>query len=554
MCKNFRKNICLLLILLNIFYQVAMKNGVVQACNLTNTHSNIALTHRIPSASNNYIKNSKTPTFLYVISEDSMSSSEKTMIATLQGLVNSKSSSQIYTLHSSQPGYQIWLDDLKNNYGVSYKIIKNPWDLLDIFKNYVHGYVLYNNKSLKDPSINNACSLASLSNCIAADESIQSSVIAHGIKTLKGDCRNTGQDWAYNNLWNSGLNHSIIIELSPSKSGSLRDYGIMTKSLIFYENSKTDTSLRNKIFSSMDKNSICLGWGPDEFINVSTASKYGVSMVAADWSYNLTVLSAFQSLPITQKKPINSIPLKKDLHYVTFVMSDGDNQQWNLGKEYSSTKWYGSPCRGKFNLGWSLSPSLYYLAPTVFNLYYKNTANGSINDYFIVPPSGNGYIYPSKFDRNTLGMYINSLDDYMKKTDEKYAAIIDDSSFHSNSLWDEFTIKPNIHGIFYLDYHRHNNYHGEIVWSNNKPIVSCRDLLWDGIESEDQLVANINSRIASGEVGVCNANSYTFVYVHAWSKNLSDVEKVINNLKKNPKAAVVTPETFMELIKNNVKH
>ena len=143
------------------------------------------------------------------------------------------------------------------------------------------------------------------------------------------------------------------------------------------------------------------------------------------------------------------------------------------------TKWYGSPDKGKFNLGWSISPSLYYLAPTVFNLYYESAAHGSTNDYFIVPPSGNGYMYPSKFDKNTLGIYINRLNDYMKKVDEKYIAIIDDSSFHNNDLWNKFTVKPNIHGLFYLDYHRHDNYHGEIIWSNNKPIVSCRDLLWD---------------------------------------------------------------------------
>ncbi len=53
-----------------------------------------------------------------------MTSSERTMIATLQGIVNNHCSDQIYTLNSSQPDYQIWLDDLKNNYGVSYKIFQ----------------------------------------------------------------------------------------------------------------------------------------------------------------------------------------------------------------------------------------------------------------------------------------------------------------------------------------------------------------------------------------------------------------------------------------------
>lgn len=254
-------------------------------------------------------------------------------------------------------------------------------------------------------------------------------------------------------------------------------------------------------------------------------------MIAADWSYNLTVLSAFPSSPMTQKSSSN-ITNKKNVHYVTFIMSDGDNQQWNLGTNYGSPKWYGSPYRGNFNLGWSLSPSLYYLAPTVFNLYYKNASHGSTNDYFIVSPSGNGYMYPSKYDKNALGIYINTLDDYMKKVDEKYVAIIDDSSFYNNKLWDKFTVRPNIQGLFYLDYHKHNNYHGEIIWSNNKPIVSCRNLLWSNLESEDELVKNINERVSSGEVDIHDPNSYTFVYVHAWSKSLNNIENAVNELKK----------------------
>ena len=501
----------------------------------------------------NYIKNPQIPTCLYVISQDKMTSSERTMIASLQGVVNNHCSSQIYTLNSSQPDYQIWLEDLKNTYKISCKTILDPWQLLHIFKDSIDGYVLYNNKTHNDPSINNACSLASLNNCIAVDESIQDKVRLNGITKMKGDCRNTDKTWAYNNLWNGGLNHSIIIELSPDKDSALRDYAIMTKSLVFYEESINDVSFRDKIFSSMERNSICLGWGPDELINVSTASKYGVSIVAADWSYNLTVLSAFPSLPITQKASLN-IPKEKNVHYVTFIMSDGDNQQWYLGTNYSSSKWYGSPYRGKFNLGWSISPSLYYLAPTVFRLYYKNVSHGSINDYFVVSPSGNGYMYPSKFDNNTLNTYIETLNDYMKKVDEKYVAIIDDSSFYDNKLWDKFTIKPNIHGLFYLDYHRHDNYHVEILWSNNKPIVSCRNLLWDGLENEDDLVNKINDRVNLGELDICDPKSYTFVYVHAWSKSMSSIEKVVNELNKNSKVRIVAPETFMKLIEKNITH
>ena len=163
-------------------------------------------------------------------------------------------------------------------------------------------------------------------------------------------------------------------------------------------------------------------------------------------------------------------------------------------------------------------------------------------------------MYPSKFDKKSFDININRLNDYMENVDENYVSIIDDSSFYNKDLWDKFTIKPNIHGLFYLDYHKHDNYHGEIIWSNNKPIVSCRDLLWDDIESEDELIKNINLRIDSNQVDIKDHNSYTFVYVHAWSKNLNNIEYVVNKLKENPKVAIVTPDTFMKLIEKNVKH
>ena len=38
------------------------------------------------------------------------------------------------------------------------------------------------------------------------------------------------------------------------------------------------------------------------------------------------------------------------------------------------------------------------------------------------------------------------------------------------------------------------------------------------------------------------------------AKALSNIEEVVNKLNENPKVTIVTPETFMELIKKNVKH
>lgn len=503
------------------------------------------------SITDTYIKNYKMPKYLYVISEDNMTNEEKTMIATLQGLISNKSEKQIYILSPSEPDYEIWLKDLKTIYNVKYKTIKDPWKLIDIFNSYIDGYVLYSN--VKSPSINNACTLASLKNSVAIEESIESIINKHGITNLIQDCINTDKYWAYNNLWNSGLNHSIVIELPSDKFTSLRDYAIMSKSLIFYEDNLSDTSLRETIFNSMDDGGHILGWGPDEYTNVSIASKYGVDIIAADWSYNISVLSSYPSTPKTQKSNTEFID-EDGVHYVTFIMSDGDNQQWLLGSNYSVKNWFGSPYRGNFNLGWSISPSIYYLAPTVFDKYYKSASHSKYSDNFVVPASGNGYMYPSKFPFEKLDDYTKRLNEYMAIVDQHYLLILDDDAFYKKDLWDKYTNNSNINGLLYLNYYKNNSYEGKIVWSNNKPVVSCRDLLWGGLEDEIELINNINTRVNLGYTDIKNPNSYTFVYVHVWSNTMDNVNDVISKLNKNSKVRIVTPDVFMRLIEKNIPH
>ena len=500
---------------------------------------------------NSYIKNMITPKYLYVISENDMSKAEQTMISTLQGIVASKSTNQIYILSNSEPDYKIWLEDLKQKYNVKYKIIKNPWKLLKQFKSYVDGYTLYT--TFNPPSINNACSLASLKNSIVIDEAIEDKVNECGLTNLIEDCRYTDKYWAYNNLWNSGLNHSTVLEISPDKPMALRDYAITSKSLMFYEDDINDSYLREAIFKSMDENGHCLGWGPDEHTNVTIASKNGIDVTAADWSYNLSVLSSYPSISQKQKTN-NSFQLEDGVHYVTFIMSDGDNQQWMLGSNYSSKNWYGSPHRGNFNLGWSINKSLYYLAPTVFNKYYESASSCKYYDTFVTSPSGNGYMYPSKFPINKLDSYTSILNDYMMEVDQKYVLILDDEALYKLNVWDKYTCRNNIEGLFYLNYNKNNSYEGKIVWSNNKPIVSCRDLLWWGLESETDLVNNINERVTLGYTNVKNPDSYTFVYVHVWSNTMDNVNHVISKLNLNSKVRVVPPDIFMKLINENVSH
>lgn len=537
---------------LKSFYQYCKENGKQFKTPFSEWKKNQKPTPA-PSTSMNYVKNPIIPANLYVISQSNMTAAEKTMIASLQGAINPKSPTQIYMLDPAHPDYKVWLEDLQNRYGVSCKTFTDPWKLLSAFKGQVEGCVIYSSKDKNDPSINNACSLAALKNAIVVDESIMTKAAIFGPSKIVGDCRGTDAAWAFNNLWKNGLRHSLVIELAPDKASPLRDYAIMAKALVFYEDSAKDTTLRDKIFAAMPDNSLCLGWGPDEFNNVSTASRHGVSVVAADWTNNLTVLSAFPSEPLKQKAS-EAVPSEKDVHYVTFIMSDGDNQQWYMGNNFTSPKWYGAPQRGSFNMGWSISPSLYYLAPTVFYQYYNATAKGTANDYFVVPPSGNGYMFPSKYKKSALPSFIMELNNYMGKVDQRYVTVLDDGSFQDKRLWDSFTAAPAVQGLFYLDYKRHDSYQGQILWSNDKPVVACRDLLWEGLESEQQLVEQINERVRTGQTNITSPKGYSFVYVHAWSKTMENVQEAVTQLQQNPKVRIVTPQVFMELIKKNVRH
>lgn len=120
------------------------------------------------------------------------------MVATLQGNVATKSKEQIYILSNDEPSYETWLNDLKENYNVKYKFIKDLYELLSKFKDYIKGYILYNNWNKY--FINNGCSLASLEKGIVIDESIEEKVKEIGVKNLIKDCRDTDKYWAFNNL------------------------------------------------------------------------------------------------------------------------------------------------------------------------------------------------------------------------------------------------------------------------------------------------------------------------------------------------------------------
>lgn len=115
----------------------------------------------------------------------------------------------------------------------------------------------------------------------------------------------------------------------------------------------------------MDDGGRILGWAPDEHTNVSIASSFGIDTIAADWSYNLSVLSSYPST--TKLQNINNQVTEEDgVHYILLLCLMEIINNWLLGSNFNMKNWFGSPHRGKFNLGWSLNPSLYLFSSYSF--------------------------------------------------------------------------------------------------------------------------------------------------------------------------------------------
>jgi hypothetical protein len=112
--------------------------------------------------------------------------------------------------------------------------------------------------------------------------------------------------------------------------------------------------------------------------------------------------------------------------YITFVLGDGDNinfikssrRDWMLNRiNRCSPSMNITDYLHCFPLTWSLSPHLWHLAPDWVNWYYE-TAHVTGYDYFMLPPSGHLYSYPSEFPENVQLQYIQQTnhDGYLMNT------------------------------------------------------------------------------------------------------------------------------------------
>ncbi len=478
---------------------------------------------------------------LVTIEENNLGSpAQRVMMATLQGLVARQSSEQIYIL-GGQPGYKLWLEHLQSEYGISNRVSTDPWALLDQFKQLTRGYVLYDSASNSN-SLSAATSLGGSLTAIAVDASIEATVRSHGITNRIADVRARSEAWVWT-TYRSQLSSGVAVEQKESVSANLRDYAVMANAFTFHED---NLSFRASIMSQLAPDAACFGgdYSAGEDVMVRDSSSNGVYMVGADWALSLSTLSSVRDDALNQRARPPELPPETNVHYVTFVFTDGDNVQWNLG---DLAGYYHHPARGTFNMGWSISPALVDIAPSVLRWYYDHASDGMHRDYFTVGTSGIGYFYPSKYPPAELDAHVRKLNEMMERGDLSIVHVNDFNSFGRMDLWNKYLTQPAIDALFYIEYSRYDATEGALQFSTNgRPVIGARDLLWGGTEEEKELIGHLNSYPRDPSI----AAGYTLVEAHVWSKNLTNVQNVVTNLA--PQVRVVTPDTFVRLIRNNV--
>ena len=496
------------------------------------------------------------------ISIDNLSPAEIVLAESLQGIV-AKSKVQIYLYNSN---HKEWFDFLQTEYGIKMNKLNGLWELVEKYKSYIKdsGYVTYTAYDTKETlenqqSINSACTIAGIENWLVVEKSLESAAQSRGFqKKVDGTYELT----IFDKYSASGkLSKSFAVSAAYGIV-SLRDFGIAVGAMFYYEDYRQGFS---DVVGYLDNNAMLLGWLRDEPRDVSICSSLGVMVEPSDWVENLSVFAAVGKGNYTKAKDVARYEVKDrtDVHYIAFMMSDGDNLSYLQGA-ITEEKFYGSSLRGEIPIGWFLSTATATLAPAYARYYYRNATN---NDAFMAP-LGAGYIHTSAYPKDEFPKYAALTAAWMNLNNLEYVLLADETiNALTGSLWEdkysyileEMAKYPNIkggllsYGTAYVP--RTQGENGGVKWVNDKPFITNKDVLWSATGNShpsDQEIAEAAYKINQYERDSTKIEGYSIFTVHAWSWGYEDVVNLVSMLDDD--VVVVTPVELFELISKNVPH
>ena len=330
------------------------------------------------------------------------------LLLCLQGIVN-RQRPQIYVLFNETD--QFWLDWMRQRGWVKrIERISEPRQLLQRFRSVIKGMVI------TDPAVpatkNVATMLAGVHGAVVASPRIARGLSLPVIADLRGRWKKNvdAYRWAYETLWGQ-MNHHLIACSYPDHL-ALRDYLVANRVFIFWISGAIDGArptsdpnaearLAEEILAKMPPNTCVLSYpwagkdiGIGEGPGVTLFAEFGKYLVGTINVSNLTVHSGIRVAQFRQKPAPPVPPLKDDKVYVSFILSDGDNLPVLTISNFPQL--WRDNLRGRFPIGWTISPAAGWLIPAVVDYYYETSTP---QDYWLTAVSGLGYTYPDQFGK-----------------------------------------------------------------------------------------------------------------------------------------------------------
>jgi len=138
-----------------------------------------------------------------------------------------------------------------------------------------------------------------------------------------------------------------------------------------------------------------------------------VASEAGNLSFFATRAPAITEAGAVVQNPPEVVTYDPQKTYVAFVVGDGDNIQYMLTTRRDWFQQRVAGCEANPNacapLSWSISPHLTRLAPDVLGWYYAKS-HQTKRDYFVLPPSGHLYAYPSSMADESQNHFVEATD------------------------------------------------------------------------------------------------------------------------------------------------
>lgn len=542
---------------------------------------------------------------VFVVSNGNLSRTEQVTVSTLAGVL-ARHTPSLYTLNTlagadATDTTFFWLNVLKNTTTIAFDdrfmastLNGNLAPLLTHFSANISGFVQYD--STTDST--NACLIraaAEPGNVVCVGDHPTQALFTNVLKIKQIDDVSSSSPIEQFREHKSGLSTRMMASQPDDggKSNCLSDIALLGR-FPTIEHSEKNAAAYNEVIANFDKTKLnaALGWtGWDEHRWVSSLTKVGAVAHASDFASNLAFLSNVDESTVLresvkerrrqrsaaraarraevvenarqrengqhqQQQRAGAPNSNSNVHTVAFMTSDGDNIQLLQHVDFIGPAHYGSPLRGSVPVGWSYSPAMAALMPSVLG-WVQDTL--TVNDSISAGPSGAGYCYPQLFpaDGVQATAFGSATAELMRRSEQTLCNVIGVTP--SQESLAQLVNHTQIESICYFTFGPaqmgYAALHGTVSYVGNAarkiPMVGLRFSLWDGSSGDpdkvdvDGAVAEL-LQLQKEHADPSDPLSYSIVGVEL-GNNYSSIVEIVKRIQAAVPGGfdIVLPETLI---------